>query len=264
MRNLRVHLFALSLCAMGAMASGQSSPSPSPDIKPEAEVEDADGKGGEGGKEQSKPSENGQKTGEAEATKDGKKGGGGLENPREIEDFMAFVYTSGPRDPFISLLSSSTIVVKEQATEDISVESLMAFAEKLRNDLGERIRVVGVSVPPAGGGNPHALVLYATGHGSGGGGGTVTVPALPPRAITMESGLPVRYPPDETAFISRLAQLVAQNSPIKLKRDSRTQAVIFPVKQIDEKGVQISLPGYDEPMLLPVYRDIETFTGAGD
>lgn len=177
----------------------------------------------------------------------------------EIEDFVAFIYAPGPRDPFISPLASGTIVVEDQSTEDISVESLMAFAEKLKEDLGRRIRVVGVSVPPDGG-DPRALVIYAAGQAQG----KTVVPALPPRSITVSSGVPVRYPPEETAFISRLAQLVAQNSPIRLKRDSRTEAVIFPVEKIDDKGIQVMLPGYNEPILLPVYREIDTFSGAGD
>jgi hypothetical protein len=178
----------------------------------------------------------------------------------EIADFVSFIYTPGPRDPFISPLASGTVVIEDQSTEDISVESLMAFAEKLKDDLGNRIRVVGISVPPGGGDN-RALVIYAEGRGEG---GNAVVPALPPRTVTVESGIPVRYPPDETAFISRLAQLVAQNSPIRLKRDSRTEAVIFPISKIDDRGVQVMLPGYDEPILLPVYRDVETFSGAGE
>jgi hypothetical protein len=178
----------------------------------------------------------------------------------EIEDFVAFIYTPGPRDPFISPLASGTIVVEEQSTEDISVESLMAFAERLKDDLGQRIRVVGVSVPP-GGQDSRALVIYASGRGEN---GSTVVPALPPRTVTTESGIPVRYPPEETAFISRLAALVAQNSPIRLKRDSRTESVIFPVERIDERGIQVMLPGYEEPILLPVYREVETFSGAGE
>lgn len=183
----------------------------------------------------------------------------------EIEDFVAFVYSPGPRDPFISPMASGNIVFEKNTSEDISIESLMAFAEKLRTDLGNRVRVVGVSVPPSGE-NSHALVIYADGMAAeggeeGGATGKVAIPRLPPRTITIESGVPVRYPPEETAFISRLAQLVAQNSPIRLKRDSRTDAVIFPVEKIDEKGVQVRLPGYEEPILLPVYRDVETFTG---
>lgn len=188
----------------------------------------------------------------------------------EIEDFVAFVYSPGPRDPFISPMASGTIVVEKNTSEDITSESLMAFAEKLRADLGKRVRVVGVSVPPSGE-NSHALVIYADGmgegagsEGTGGASGKIVVPALPPRTITIQTGIPIRYPPDETAFISRLAQLVAQNSPLRLKRDSRTDAVIFPVTKIDEKGVQVSLPGHEEPILLPLYREVETFTGAGD
>lgn len=200
------------------------------------------------------------------------KGAAGLPaRTTEVEDFVAFVYSPGPRDPFISPIASGTIVIEKDTSEDISIESLMAFAEKLRTDLGSRVRVVGVSVPPAGN-NSHALVIYADGRAGGGGdkgsdggsGGEILVPALPPRTVTVESGIPVRYPPEETAFISRLAQLVAQNSPIRLKRDSRTGSVIFPIEKIDEKGIQVSLPGYEEPILLPVYRELETYTGAGD
>lgn len=212
--------------------------------------------------------------GSGPGVKQGEEGGGanvGIPaKTEEIEDFVAFVYSPGPRDPFISHLASGTIVMEKDTSEDISIESLMAFAEKLRNDLGNRVRVIGVSIPPDGQ-NSHALVIYAdgraeegSGEGKQGGTGKVIVPALPPRTITVQSGIPVRYPPEETAFISRLAQLVAQNSPIRLKRDSRTEAVIFPVEKIDEKGVQVSIPGYEEPILLPVYRDIETFTGVGD
>jgi hypothetical protein len=178
----------------------------------------------------------------------------------EVEDFVAFVYSPGPRDPFISPQASGTIVIEKRVTEDISLESLMAFAEKLRDDLGDRVEVLGVSVPP-GGENSYALIRYADGKD---GGGKIIMSAMPPRTITVESGIPVRYPPEETAFISRLAQLVAQNSPLRLKRDSRTEAVIFPIERIDERGVQVSLPGYEEPILLPVSRKIETFTGSGD
>jgi hypothetical protein len=187
---------------------------------------------------------------------------GGAKKPSkaEILDFVSFIYTPGPRDPFISPLASGTVVIEDQSTDDISAESLMAFAEKLKDDLGNRIRVVGISVPP-GGGDSRALVIYAEGRGEG---GKAVVPALPPRTVTVDGGIPVRYPPDETAFISRLAQLVAQNSPIRLKRDSRTEAVIFPISKIDDRGVQVMLPGYDEPILLPVYRDVETFSGAGE
>lgn len=220
----------------------------------------------------------GTKTEKEEDPETQKKGGKGGEDEDsdmpartvEIEDFVAFVYSPGPRDPFISPMASGTIVVEKNTSEDISIESLMAFAEKLRADLGKRVRVVGVSIPPSGE-NSHALVIYADGMDEGGGGegaggssGKIVVPALPPRTITAQTGIPVRYPPDETAFISRLAQLVAQNSPLRLKRDSRTDAVIFPVTKIDEKGVQVSLPGYEEPILLPLYREVETFTGAGD
>ena len=206
---------------------------------------------------------------------DKEKGGTGLPaKTTEVEDFVAFVYSPGPRDPFISPIATGTIVIEKDTSEDISIESLMAFAEKLRTDLGSRVRVVGVSVPPVGN-NSHALVIYADGRAGGagadkgadaggGGGGEILVPALPPRTVTVESGIPVRYPPEETAFISRLAQLVAQNSPIRLKRDSRTGSVIFPIEKIDEKGIQVSLPGYEEPILLPVYRELETYTGAGD
>jgi hypothetical protein len=176
---------------------------------------------------------------------------------RDVENFVAFIYSPGPRDPFISPNAPSTIVQETPEGEDITLESLMAFAEKLKEDLGERIRVVGVSIPPTGG-NPYALVIYASGKAAKG--GADIVEALPPRTVSVETGLPVRYPEEETLFISKLAQLVAQSSPIRLKRDSRVGAVIFPIQTIDDRGVLVSLPGYDEHILLPVYRDIDPRT----
>jgi hypothetical protein len=174
-----------------------------------------------------------------------------------VENFIAFVYSPGPRDPFISPNSPSTIVLEEEGGEDITLESLMAFAEKLKGDLGQRIRVVGVSIPPTGE-EPFALVIYATGKAAQG--GAAVVPALPPRTVNTETGLPVRYPEEETLFISKLAQLVAQSSPVRLKRDTRAGAVIFPIQTIDDRGVLVSLPGYDEPILLPVYREVDPRT----
>ncbi len=184
--------------------------------------------------------------------------GGDKENTdgRDIDNFVAFIYSLGPRDPFISPNSPSRLVLEEEG-EDITLESLMAFAERLKGDLGQRIRVVGVSIPPAGG-EPYALVIYASGKATKG--GAAVVEALPPRTITAETGLPVRYPEEETLFISKLAQLVAQSSPVRLKRDSRVGAVIFPIQTIDDRGILVSLPGYDEPILLPVYRDVDPRT----
>lgn len=186
---------------------------------------------------------------------DGAKGRRG--STQDIENFVAFVYSPGPRDPFISPNAPSTIVQEGPEGEDITLESLMAFAEKLKGDLGERIRVVGVSIPPTGA-NAYALVIYASGKAAKG--GAAAVEALPPRTVSVETGLPVRYPEEETLFISKLAQLVAQSSPIRLKRDSRVGAVIFPIQAIDDRGVLVSLPGYAEPILLPVYRDIDPRT----
>lgn len=175
----------------------------------------------------------------------------------DVKNFVAFVYSPGPRDPFISPNSPSTLVQEDPEGEDITLESLMAFAEKLKGDLGQRIRVVGVSIPPTGE-SPYALVIYASGKSAKA--GKDIVEALPPRTVTTESGLPVRYPEEETLFISKLAQLVAQSSPIRLKRDSRIGAVIFPIQSIDDRGVLVSLPGYDEPILLPVYREVDPRT----
>lgn len=199
---------------------------------------------------------------DSEAAESSGEGRGGepestLETRRDVDNFVAFVYSPGPRDPFISPNSPSRIVLEVSGGKDITLESLMAFAEKLKGDLGERIRVVGVSVAPTGA-KPYALVIYASGKASKGGGNVVE--ALPPRTVSVESGLPVRYPEEETLFISKLAQLVAQSSPIRLKRDSRVGAVIFPIQTIDDRGVLVSLPGYDEPILLPVYRDVDTRT----
>lgn len=197
------------------------------------------------------------KQGSGAAGGDKDEGTGARAPAKDVENFVAFVYSPGPRDPFISPNAPSTIVQESPEGEDITLESLMAFAEKLKGDLGERIRVVGVSVPPSGA-NPYALVIYASGKGSKG--GADIVEALPPRTVSVETGLPVRYPEEETLFISKLAQLVAQSSPIRLKRDSRIGAVIFPIQTIDDRGVLVSLPGYDEPILLPVYRDIDPRT----
>jgi len=226
------------------LVAGSSTPQP-------AEVDTQTEGGGGGGEVLADPVAPVSQSADVAAISKTKEGG------KDVENFIAFVYSPGPRDPFISPNSPSTIVQEVPGGEDITLESLMAFAEKLKLDLGQRIRVVGVSIPPTGG-EPFALVIYATGKATKG--GADIVPALPPRTVNVQTGLPVRYPEEETLFISKLAQLVAQSSPVRLKRDTRAGAVIFPIQEIDDRGVLVSLPGYDEPILLPVYREVDPRT----